>query len=139
MYKDGEIPIRTWIRCLQVAGQCWSNLAILAGSLELRRRFSIFESFHAIVHFFFQQESLSIFRYHIHFITFFFIPNPPIKPTKVIYKLFGPLHIFIVCFLFPTLANKTFLPYTIESIFLESKYFFKNTLKLACLKGKLSC
>ena len=110
---------------------------------EFRSRFAMFENLHsiaifeslyAIIHFF---PARVIIHFPLHFILF--NPNSPIKPTRLIYKIFGPLYIFIVNFIFPTLANKPFLPYTIESKSLSLNIFLNNTLKLACLKGKLSC
>ena len=116
---------------------------------EFRSRFAMFENWHSIAIF----ESLYAIihsfpaRFIIHFPLHFtsYNPNSPIKPTRLIYKLFGPLYIFIVSvifffptlssfwpslhihFHFPTVANKTFASIHHWFKVLESNYLCKNT------------
>ena len=61
-------------------------------SIESFHSITIFERLHAII------PARIIIHFPLHCILF--NPNSPIKPTRLIYKLFGPLYIFIVSFIF---------------------------------------
>jgi hypothetical protein len=114
MYKHGEklstleFDISKWLvkRLVKLRIHKFTSRFAMFESLHSIESFhsiTIFERLHAII------PARVIIHFPLHFTSYihyiFFNPNSPIKPTRLIYKIFGQLYIFIVSIIFPTLSS----------------------------------